>query len=39
MEAIGSMGEGALRLDGKMVDRPVIEKARKIMELARGKGA
>lgn len=32
MEAIAVAGEGAIRLDGKMVDRPVIEKARKIME-------
>lgn len=37
MEAIANMGEGALRLDGSMVDRPVIEKARKIIELVNGK--
>jgi citrate lyase subunit beta/citryl-CoA lyase len=32
MEAVGSMGEGAISLNGKMVDRPVIDKARKILE-------
>lgn len=37
MEAIKVMGEGAIRLDGKMVDRPVIEKARKIMEMVDGR--
>ena len=37
MEAIAVMGEGAIRVDGKMVDRPVIEKARKIMEVVAGK--
>lgn len=34
MEAIESMGEGALRLNGAMVDRPIIEKARKILAAA-----
>lgn len=36
VEAVSSIGEGALKLDGKMVDRPVIEKARKILEMAHG---
>lgn len=34
--AIGATGEGATRVDGKMVDRPVIEKARRILEAANG---
>lgn len=34
MAATSVMGEGAHKLDGKMIDRPVIEKAKKILEIA-----
>ncbi|KAI5815476.1 citrate lyase subunit beta [Pyronema omphalodes] len=33
------LGKGSWSLDGKMIDRPVIERAKKIVELARGAGA
>lgn len=33
MDAVKVMGEGAIQVNGKMVDRPIIEKARKIMEI------
>ena len=36
LEAVEARGEGAVSLDGKMVDRPVIEKARKIMVIVQG---
>lgn len=32
VEAVNYNGEGAISLDSKMVDRPIIEKARKILE-------
>jgi len=35
IEAVGASGEGAFRLDGEMVDRPVIERAKAIIERAR----
>jgi citrate lyase subunit beta/citryl-CoA lyase len=34
VEAVNSRGDGAISLDGKMVDRPVIDKAKKILEAA-----
>jgi citrate lyase subunit beta/citryl-CoA lyase len=33
--AAEASGEGAIRLDGKLVDRPVVERARKMLELVR----
>jgi citrate lyase subunit beta/citryl-CoA lyase len=33
IEAVGLMGEGAIRVDGKMIDRPMIEQAKKILEI------
>lgn len=35
MESAGSAGSGAIRVDGEMVDRPVVERARAILERAR----
>ena len=34
--AAASSGEGAVRLDGKMIDRPVIEQAKSILERTNG---
>jgi len=36
MEAVKTAGESATRLNGKMIDRPVIEKARRILDTATG---
>lgn len=33
IDAIGVSGEGTIKLEGKLVDRPVIERARKLLEL------
>lgn len=36
VEAAGLAGNGAIKLDGKMIDRPVIEQARRILEMVNG---
>lgn len=36
LEAVSSTGEGAARWDGKMIDRPVVERAKRILETVNG---
>jgi len=36
LEAASSSGEGAARMDGRMIDRPVIERAKSILEAVNG---